>query len=496
MNRFPLLLCIVGVILLVLPFLNGELWFLSWIGFLPLFLLLEEKTPAKAFCWTYLAGFLFFTSVLYWLIHVTIPGWLVLNIYLALYFGLFGLIVSLSKKIRNPYLLFFIPSAWVCLEFIRGTFLTGFPWAIIGYSQYKNLFIIQIADITGAYGVSFLLILTNFAIYKLIRNKKIYIRNFLSVIIIILLVLGYGYFRLNQKYEGEGLKISVIQGNIPQDKKWQPDLQSYILAKYLAITRLASKDNPDLIIWPETSVPGYLEDEGFLFENITSLAREIKTNLLLGTVAGEKWSIYNSATLLSREGRITKRYDKLHLVPFGEYIPLPRIFAFVADIAPAPIGDFAFGKDYTVFSLYGNKELTFSVLICFEDVFPYLSRNFVRKGAKFLVNITNDAWFKKSVEPYQHLQSSVFRAVENRVWVVRAANTGVSCFVDPTGNVISRVQDKETKEDIFVPGYKTQDIHLENRPSLYTKIGDTFVLCCFIFCLTGLIFRKNENTKS
>ena len=218
-----------------------------------------------------------------------------------------------------------------------------------------------------------------------------------------------------------------------------------------------------------------------LFNNVLSLANEIKIPLLVGTIATEDWKVYNSATLISKEGKIIKRYDKLHLVPFGEYIPLPNIFSFVEDIAPAPIGEFAFGKDYTIFSLDENTQITFSVLICFEDVFAYLSRNFVRKGARFLVNITNDAWFKKTVEPYQHLQSSVFRAIENRVWVLRAANTGISCFIDPTGNVISSVQDKTTKEDIFVSGYKTQDVTLENKPSFYLKFGNIFVLCCFVF---------------
>ncbi|MBM3251356.1 MAG: apolipoprotein N-acyltransferase [Candidatus Omnitrophica bacterium] len=489
MKKYSFLLCIFSAILLMLPFFNGQLWLFSWMGFVPLFFLLENKTPAKAFFCSYFCGWIFFTSVLYWLIHVTLLGWIVLNIYLALYFGLFGLIINLSRKQKDWLLLFFVPSVWVCLEFIRGGFLTGFPWAFMGYSQYENLPVIQIADITGAYGVSFLLILANFTIYKLMRDKKS-IRFFVAVIIIILFILGYGFFRLNQKFEGETLRISVVQGNIPQEEKWQEDLQSYILGKYLALTAEAVKDKPDIVIWPETSVPGYLEEEPLLFYNVSSLAKELKTKLLVGTVASEGPSIYNSATLVSQEGKIKKRYDKLHLVPFGEYIPFPKVFSFVSDIAPAPIGDFSFGKDYTVFSLDENKQIAFSVLICFEDVFPYLSRSFVKKGAGFLVNITNDAWFKKTVEPYQHLQSSVFRAIENRVWVVRAANTGVSCFVDPTGKVVARVQNKDTKEDIFVSGHKTQDITLENRPTFYLRFLDVFVFCCFIFSLGSIFIRK------
>jgi apolipoprotein N-acyltransferase len=489
MKKYSFLLCIFSAFLLMLPFFNGVLWLFSWIGFVPLFFFLQNKTPAKAFSWSYFCGWIFFTSVIYWLIHVTMLGWIVLSVYLALYFGLFGLMVSLSRRYKDIILLFFLPSAWVVLEFIRGSFLTGFPWALMGYSQYKNLPVIQIADITGAYGVSFLLILVNFVVYKLMRDKKS-IRFFVAPIIIISLISSYGFFRLSQKFQGEPLRISVVQGNIPQEEKWQPDLQSFILGKYVALAQQAAKDNPDIIIWPETSVPGYLEEEPLLFNNVSFLAKQIKTDLLVGTVAEENGYIYNSATLVSKDGKIKNRYDKLHLVPFGEYIPFPRVFSFVTDIAPAPIGDFSFGKDYTVFSLDENKQKTFSVLICFEDVFAYLSRNFVKKGARFLVNITNDAWFEKTTEPYQHLQASVFRAIENRVWVVRAANTGVSCFVSPVGKVVARVQNKDTKEDIFVSGHKTQDITLETRPTFYLRFLDVFVFCCFILSLGSIFVRK------
>jgi len=253
----------------------------------------------------------------------------------------------------------------------------------------------------------------------------------------------------------------------------------------MTLSRLASEEKPDIIIWPETSLPGALEEDQFLIENINFLAKDIKTKLLIGAVSYREGLYYNSAALISKEGEVMSRYDKLHLVPFGEYLPFPRFFSFVYNIAPAPIGDFAFGKDHTVFSLGENK--SFSVLICFEDVFSYLSRDFVKRGARFLVNITNDAWFKKTTEPYQHLSSSVFRAIENRVWVVRAANTGVSCFISPKGSVIASVQDKNTKDETFISGFKTQNITLENRKTLYSRFGDLFVLACFVVSLLILL---------
>lgn len=454
---------------------------------MPLFYMLKAKRQLKSFGWSYLAGFIFFISIIYWLIHVTMLGWIVLSFYLALYFGIFGFIFSFAKKLKSFYFILFIPSAWVCIEFLRAIFLTGFPWALLGYSQYKNLFIIQIVDISGVYGVSFLLLLANAAIYKFLEDKKSCIRYLVIVLAIIALVLGYGYFRINQKLSKDSLRISVIQGNIAQDEKWQYELMPFILGKHLTLTNLASEDKPDIIIWPETSLPGALEEDKFLFDNVTFLAKNVKTELLLGTISYREGLYYNSAALISKEGKIINRYDKLHLVPFGEYLPFPRIFSFVSDIAPAPIGDFAFGKDYTVFSLDENSQKSFSVLICFEDVFAYLARDFVNRGARFLVNITNDAWFKKTTEPYQHLQASVFRAVENRVWVVRAANTGVSCFINPKGRVVSSVKDKYTKEEIFVSGFQTQNISLEDRRTLYSEFGDLFVLVCFIVSL-GILF--------
>lgn len=488
----PLLLCLASVVLLSLPFFNGNLWLLSWIGFLPLFYLLEDKNPAKAFSWFYLFGLLFFVTVLYWLIHVTMLGWIALSAVLALYFGLFGLIISPIYNIKKTFPVLIVPCVWICLEFLRGSLFTGFPWVLMGYSQYKNLPIIQLADITGAYGVSFLIVLTNVIIYKLLKEKKIVIRYVISLLVIIALVLGYGYLKLNKEIAGEKLRVCVVQGNIPQEKKWQYDLQPYILGKYLALTRQAAKDSPDIIIWPETSVPGDLEEEPLLFNNVFYLAKEINTDLLVGTIASDEGDFYNSASLISKKGFVEKRYDKLHLVPFGEYIPWKTIFGFIYDIAPVPIGDFGFGKEYTVFELDEKPGKTFSVLICFEDVFSYLSRDFVKRGAKFLVNITNDAWFKQTAEPYQHLQSSVFRAVENRVWVVRAANTGVSCFVSPKGEVISSVKDKDSGKEIFIPGYKTQDIYLADNKSFYLRFGDIFVLCCFILCLIILFFLKRK----
>jgi len=393
-------------------------------------------------------------------------------------------------------LVFLIPSSWVALEFLRSRLLTGFGWASLGYSQYKNLAIIQIADLAGVFIVSFLVVLGNLIVKEAIqgiKNRKFCFRKIAVPLLCIIFSLIYGLLRLGQTLEGDKLRVSVIQGNIPQEIKWIDSARFAILDRYINLSRKASLDSPDIIIWPEASFPGSLDDN-ILFERVISLAKELKTYLLVGIVSPEIEAIYNSAILIAKDGKKLKRYDKLHLVPFGEFIPLKDLFPFLSSIVP--IGDFSSGKDYTVFSADNNKKkVRFSVLICFEDVFPELSRQFTKKGADLLINITNDAWFKQSPAPYQHLQASVFRAVENRKFLIRAANTGISCFIDPYGEIIDKVSDIKEK-DIFVTGHKTQDVKINNTKTLYTKFGDFFVLFCFLFVAIELIIKNKILNKA
>ncbi|MBI4974695.1 MAG: apolipoprotein N-acyltransferase, partial [Candidatus Omnitrophica bacterium] len=472
-----LILTITSAVLLILSFPSFNLEFLAWVALVPLFLAIENKKPFKAFLIAYLFGVLFFLGTIYWLIHVTLPGMILVVLYLALYFGLFGLVASYGLRVTGYGLLFFIPAAWVTLEWLRSTGPAGFGWSLLAHSQSFNLPIIQIADITGAYGVSFLVVMANVMAFLAVKNFKGISRVIIPMVICGLLIssaLIYGYVRLNNIFTGERVKVAVIQGNIPQAKKWDYNFRDEILNKYEGLTREALKEKPDLVIWPETSVPGYLGRERDLSERMKTLAKDIKTPLLVGAPREDevmKDKYYNSAILLLEDGRIIDRYDKLHLVPFGEYIPFEDIFSFVEKFAETPIGDFTGGRDYTVFKFFIErsskdkdaiwrlvKKVKFSSLICFEDIFPGLAREFVRNGADFLVNITNDAWFGKSSAPYQHAQSSVFRAVENRVNIVRAANTGLSCFIDQKGRVIDSVE--ADGADLFIDGFKSSEIVL------------------------------------
>jgi len=520
------LFCLLSATSLILSFPTFNIWFFAWFGFVPLFFTLQSKSKLRAFFLAYLTGIIFWWGLIYWLVYVTFIGTFVLILYLALYFGIFGLVVSQFYLLPTTYYLLLLPSSWVLLEYIRAHLFTGFPWALLGNSQYLNLPVIQIADLTGVYGVSFLVMMVNVLIYSVARCPCLTGRQALSVarekqkyflpLLIIFFVLVYGYFKLLQANrltdQQATMKISVIQGNIPQELKWDSKNNGFIINKYINLTVQAAKDKPDLIIWPEAAMPCVLEEAPIFYEKVKEFAKRIKTPLVLGAVIAKDENYYNSALFISSEGKLLNRYDKLHLVPFGEYIPLKKILPFLETVVP--IGDITAGKEYTVFSLkdllasypvnqlassnrqtgkQANRQTKFSVLICFEDLFPELSRQFVKKGANFLVNITNDAWYKRSSAPFQHLQASVFRAVENRVYLARAANTGVSGFILPTGKIISLVQDESSRK-IFVDGFATQDIFMPEWPlSFYTRYGDILPFVCLLFIIySKIITFKNK----
>jgi apolipoprotein N-acyltransferase len=388
----------------------------------------------------------------------------------------------------------------VLLEYIRAYLFTGFPWALLGYSQYLNLTLIQIADLTGAWGVSFLVMMGNVAVWSCLKSPGSFLvrlRKCTLPLLCVLAALIYGWLAIEEdlsaktKKSSLGPKISVIQGNIAQELKWDVNAKAYILQKYFRFTELAATDGPDLVIWPEAASPGILGEEPWCWIDIFSLARRLNTPLIIGTVTREQDKYFNSALLVDRTEKAGLRYDKLHLVPFGEFVPLKKFLPFLETVVP--IGDISRGREYTIFEIRDRLQplsktaRKFAVLICFEDLFPELSREFTKRGIDFLVNITNDAWYKKTAASYQHLQGSVFRAIENRRFLVRAANTGISGFIGSTGKILSIVKDA-SGQAIFVDGYKTMRISVLGRGlSFYTRFGDIFIFLCLAFVLYGII---------
>ncbi len=479
-------LSILSVLLLVFSYPPFNIGIFAWFSFLPFFLALQECSLKKAFGLAILTGTLFFLGTLQWIHHVTWPGTLVLVGYLSLYFGLFGIA---ARYCPSQWLPLFLPPGWVVLEWLRSSLFTGFGWPILGYSQWRFLPLIQVADLTGAYGVSFLVMGGNALLYQWVRRRgerKVLV----SSILFVCLFLGvwvYGFFRLNEfSKPSKTLRASVIQGNIPQHLKWDPLLQDGIMEKYEQLTLTASAQNPDLVVWPETAVPGFLPEEKELLLRLERLNKKTGGFLLVGAPWTAGRLSYNSAVFFHK-GEILKRYDKLHLVPFGEFIPFEDLFPFLREWIVT--GDFDPGSEATIFQ---HPKGNFSVLICFEDIFPDLVRRFA-KESDFLVNITNDAWFGKSGAPFQHAQASAFRAIENRRSVLRAANTGYSCLIDPTGRIVRDL--RLGGEALFITGQRTWEVPLFRKETFYTRHSGLFLGLCLLLSAAGIFtssfsFRK------
>lgn len=481
-------------VLLALPHHFDFLWALSFVAFIPLFYSLESKSRGQAAAAAYLFGIFFFGVMGYWLTYVNVLGFAVLTLYLAVYAAAFGFYghrffyavadVRPSGRILSAL---YLAALWTLLEWVRGWMLSGLPWALLGGSQWKNLAFIQIADITGIWGVSFAVMLVNVLLYQFLRYKKSAARCAVAALGLVALLYGYGALQLGRWNMQDGrpqLRVSVLQGNIPQDQKWDARVRGIIFEKYKRLTLMCANEFTDLIIWPETSFPGFFEDEPVMAAHLRSAIRHSKTPTLVGAPTfGELpeggLRQYNTAILFNQNGEEGQRYSKTHLVPFGEYIPFEPVLGFLRHFVR--IGDFTPGREKTIFVLKPRapeKYLTarFGVLICYEDIFPGLCREMARQGADFLVNVTNDAWFGRTAAPYQHAQASVFRAIENRLPVVRAANTGLSCFISASGEVTATV--RERGEEIMVTGHATQGIYLRKASSIYSRIGDWFILLC------------------
>jgi len=497
-------LIVASSLCLILAFPPFEIWPLVFIALVPVLLLIEGQSAGKAFRTTALTGLLFYLFMLYWFINMawsasipvflSVTAWLLLCLYLSVYYGLFGAGAVYFSRIPHALRLFMLPAFWVVLEFIREHFLSGFGWLGLGYAPYRYLPLIQIADITGVFGISYLVVLVNLClkefIFKRGRPDRGFVRATMIGIVLIWAILIYGRVRLDAfRTDGhEQTTVTIVQPNIDQQRKWRPTSWPRIMDELLLLTRQAIRDGEeDLIIWPETSFPGYLWEDSGGFERMRSFILGIDKPLLFGIVTGRDQMIYNSAMLLLPTGQVAAQYDKRHLVPFGEFLPLRRFLPFLGAIIP--VADFSPGESLTRFPVPGKPGRFFSAVICFEDTVARVVRGFVRNGTHLLVNLTNDAWFLDTHEPILHLQTAVFRAVENRRALVRAANTGISCVIAPTGSIQSRLSDSQGKET-FVAGFMTARVGLWDGMTFYTRFGDLFSLLCLFGVGAGWLACK------
>ncbi len=475
-----------GVLLgLAFPLFDCPL--LAWVALVPLLLVAEQRPFASGFT----CGFTFFASVLYWLNIVmttygglaavySVIAYIFLIAYLSLYFGSVTLLACRGQRLLNIPALVMVPFFWVGAEYLRGVVLTGFPWALLGYSQAGFPQAIQSADVTGVYGVSFLLVAVNCALAGVLKapcSKMAWLGG-VAVTLMSISHIGYGIYRLSEDLDTrtKQLDVALIQGNIDQHQKWDPAFRAANVDKYISLSHRGAEHRPDLIVWPEAATPFYLQDNSRLAAQVRKLPQQTGAFYLIGSPAYEGSSAetlryFNSAYLLNRDGKIAGRSDKIHLVPFGEYVPLAGLLSFI-DKLVVGVGDFSSGhvRSLPVAGQY------LGVLICYEVIFPELARAYVAGGSGLLVNLTNDAWFGRSAAPYQHLAMARFRAIENRVWLARAANTGISAFISPSGHVVQA-------SSLFTDSVLNGTVGMGAGSSFYTRFGDVFAWGCLAVTL-------------
>ncbi len=501
--RFCIL--VLGGALGALAFPTTDWWLFAWIWLVPAFVCGLSRSPRGALADGWLAGTVFYLVLLRWLDHTfrhysAIPWpvtWLPIAA-LAAYCGLYTALVAaavawLRQRIGAGASLAIAPAFWVAGEWVRGHLMGGFPWGLLGYSQHTVLPVIQVAELAGVYGVSFVVASVNAALAALVGlGWRRALPGVAAAAILLATSLAFGWTAFGRQAAASPreVRVGLIQPSIEQTMKWDPAEHARILGTYEQLTREAARPRPAVILWPETATTIFLRGDPDLVAKLTALSADLGTPLLIGSVDredGPRGKFLNSAFLLTGQG-ISAKYDKIHLVPFGEYVPLSWLIGFVKSWAEF-ISDFGAGQLETLFSLPGAP---FGTVICYEVIFPELFRGFVAGGAAFMVNITNDAWFGQTSGPWQHLGMLPLRAVEHRVAIARAANTGISAFVEPSGRVSRRLP-------LFERGVLNGPLPLRTRSTLYTRLGDWLAYLCVIVSVSALGFalsRRSPRTCS
>jgi len=512
------LLAILSAALQILVCPLPNLYLLGWIALTPLLLALLRArqpetlqlqapikllpaTPLQGFALAYLCGILWYGGTCYWIYAtmrqyggVSAPaaiGILVLFcLYLGLYHGLFGLLISFlagdSPFSRRALLL--APVAWVAIELAR-TRITGFPWDLLGVSQVDNIPLSRIATVTGVYGISFEIMVVNAALAAAFLVRKEARKPLLLAGVVAALILQSGRLIPAPALPADKTAV-LVQANIPilEGADWTSD---YFRATLHDLTQLSlnlgseDKNPAQLVVWPESPAPFYESDP--IFRGAIN-AVGLRTNawVLVGNIGvnsasmngGQPSEIYNSAALVSNSGQWVTRYDKVHLVPFGEYVPFKHVFAFAGGLTKE-VGDFSAGTSRAPLDAGGTK---LGVFICYESIFPDEVRQFAANGAQVLVNISNDGWYGDSGAYAQHLKQARMRAVENARWLLRDTNTGVTASIDPYGRIVASVP-RKTRTALVAP------YALSNVTTFYTRHGDWFAYLCAIICLGALFFR-------
>lgn len=498
----PIAAAVFSGILLFLSFPPFEISFLGWGALVPLFLVCAGAAPRRAVFFGGLAGAVFFVSTLHWLRHVTILGWLVLALYCALYFIPFAVFVSLRRcawrsmaRFKTLGWIFGSAAVWTACEYLRAIFITGFPWNLLGVSQYTQLPLIQMSEWGGVYAISFLMVFVNAATASTIlqyasglrsRGYRVHV-ELVSALLLVSLAWSFGFRTLlRPPAEGAPVHAALIQPNIPEVGNWALADPELIYDRLETLTALAQRaPDLDLILWPETALPDFVRYSERSADLVKRLAAA-GTPLLVGSMdivwrENDRPDYYNAGMLFNTRGELLRSYYKQHLVLFGEYIPFEEKIPLVNALTPISTS-FRAGKEATMFYLPGDPR-GFSVLICFEDTLPYLARRAAHAGAAWLVNLTNDSWFDPDCGSQQHLANAVFRCIETRRPMFRCTNTGATCAIDAQGRIARTLAPRTEGFQIteLVPADTA-------RPAtFYVRFGDLFAQACLVLSLIFLL---------
>jgi apolipoprotein N-acyltransferase len=479
-------------------------------------------TLGRAFALGTVTGLVYFAGTLYWItqVMVTYGGlttWVAVLVnaalvaYLALYPAAFSVIVRRAVSVAGARAIAVTPFVWVATELGRTRLFTGFPWVLLGYSQAAVLPVAQLASLFGVYGVSALVAGVSAALAfaaaapapgmppaagraaagglgaNVARRSMDGVARYFWLALMFLVVVAvsvWGSLRVADgrlTREGEPIRVGLVQGNVDQAIKWNADRASSIFQEYLGMTRQAIAEGAEFVLWPESSTPFFFEEDRAQAEQVERLARQARVPILVGSDQIERGTparFFNSAFLVRGDGTVGGVYRKMHLVPFGEYVPLKRVFFFAAPLVEA-VSDFSPGDRRVLLNVGGHLV---SAAICYEIIYPEPVRQFVRDGSELLTTITNDAWFGSSSAPYQHFEQAAMRAIEDGRYLVRSANTGVSGIVDPYGHVVE-------KSAVFKPAVLVGEARFLRGATVYARIGDVFAyasLALTIALLAGL----------
>lgn len=479
-------------VLITLSFPKFGHWAVAWVALVPLLVALTRaETGLAAFRSGYIAGAVSSLGLVYWTSLVVIQyGGLSLPIgiaimvalclALALFPSLFAWTVGRWLRAFGPAALLLSPLAWVAMEMLRSHTLLRFSWCLLGYSQQQNLPVIQVARYTAVYGVSCLLVLAS-AVLAFLAVEGRPGRRLLAasgLVVTVGVVWGQGLLVLRQPMAESGrLRVGLVQGAVMQEEKWDPALAWRNIDRHLDLTRQAAAAGARFVIWPESSVPFLYDRHPEVAEELQRAARDHGIYLLFGNDDVEPlpeggYRAFVGAKLLDPQGRLTYRYHKMRLVPFGEYVPLKPLFTLGGRYAAKlvqQVADFSPGVEPAVGLVDGQR---FGTLICYEAIFPDQVREFTVRGADLIVNITNDAWYGRTSAPYQHLAMAAFRAVENGKYLVRAANTGITAVVDPRGRIVEQTA-------LFEPAVVVREVPIALGQTFYARHGDLFGWTCF-----------------